>query len=209
MHTGSKGGQTAGLVLMAAVLGCGSEPSMGPSGGGDDVIATVAVTSPIGEMMAAGRQLQLSAAAATSSGGSVTTSFSWMSSNDAVASVSGSGLVAGLGPGPATITATANGVSGELTLTVVDADLDGIERAVTDAYVAHLVSGVSSNPATTLNQLFGECATAVGEGHIINLAACLESARNTIVSPSTPDDMVLFAYLDLFLAHAQLQLNLD
>ena len=79
---------------------------------------TVTVTPATASIIVGGTQ-QFAAQAYDASGNPVTTTFTWTSSNTAVASVSASGLATGLSAGSATITATAaNGVNGSAALTV-------------------------------------------------------------------------------------------
>jgi beta-lactamase superfamily II metal-dependent hydrolase len=84
-------------------------------------IATVTV-SPATASVAPGATQQFTAAAADPAGSPVTTTFTWSSSNTAVATVDASGLATAVAEGTAVIRATApNGVYGEATLTVSSA----------------------------------------------------------------------------------------
>ena len=80
--------------------------------------------SPSSATVLVGGMVQLTA---TASPASVTATFTWQSSNTAVASVSASGLVSGSAAGSATITATASGVSGTSAITVTTTPpVDGV-----------------------------------------------------------------------------------
>src|SRR2546426_5544512 len=83
-------------------------------------VASVAV-SPASASVVVGQTVQLTATPQEAHGqplsGRVVT---WASSNTAVATVNGSGLVSGVAAGPATITATSEGQSGTATVTVTD-----------------------------------------------------------------------------------------
>ncbi|MFQ5551274.1 MAG: Ig domain-containing protein, partial [Gemmatimonadales bacterium] len=82
-------------------------------------VASVSVTPTSTELTALGDQVQLSAAALDASGDPVgDASFTWSSSDDAIATVDQSGLVTGVSNGTATITATTGSVSGSATVTV-------------------------------------------------------------------------------------------
>ena len=84
-------------------------------------VVTVVVT-PASASIAVGATRQFAAAATDASGAAVATTFTWTSSNPAVATVSATGLATGVSAGTATITATAaNGVAGTATLTVTGA----------------------------------------------------------------------------------------
>lgn len=97
-------------AFLAFATGC-DDPS-GPK------VATVTVTAPA-ESVEMGKTLQLTASASSRSGKPVQgKSFTWASDNDAVASVSSTGLVTGKSVGAATITATASGKSGTYRVTV-------------------------------------------------------------------------------------------
>src|SRR2546427_4287254 len=80
-------------------------------------VATVAV-SPASASVGVGQTVPLTATPQDASGnplsGRVVT---WASSNTAVATVNGSGLVSGVAAGPATITATSEGQSGTAAVT--------------------------------------------------------------------------------------------
>ena len=82
--------------------------------------ASVTVT-PSADTLAVGETLQLAATVLDSSGNVLSTSVSWSSSNSAVATVDGTGLVTTSSTGTAEISATADGASGTSTLTVTGA----------------------------------------------------------------------------------------
>ena len=87
-------------------------------------VASVSVV-PSAPSIERGQSVQLIATARDSTGAAIpNVSFDWLSSDAQVASVSGSGLVAGLGAGSATITASAGGKSGSATVTVTCAPSD-------------------------------------------------------------------------------------
>lgn len=81
-------------------------------------VATVTV-SPSTASIVVGATQQYSATAKDANGATVSTTYTWTSSNTAVATVDGSGLATAVSAGSATITATsANGVPGNASLTV-------------------------------------------------------------------------------------------
>lgn len=99
--------------------------SEGKSGTAAVTVSNFAVGSvsvqPQGNTIVKGASLQLSVAVKDVNGTVVTDRVvTWSSSNGAVATVNGSGLVTGVGAGTATITATSEGVSGTTTVTVTD-----------------------------------------------------------------------------------------
>lgn len=83
-------------------------------------VASITVTPPAQNMFV-GAETQLTAVTLDANGNTLTgRSIVWSSSNDAVATVSASGLVRGITPGgPVTITATSEGKNGTATVTVI------------------------------------------------------------------------------------------
>src|SRR5207245_11274032 len=105
-----------------------------------------------------GPTVQLTAAPKDASGnplsGRVVT---WASSNTAVATVNGSGLVSGVAAGPATITATSEGQSGMATVTVTNVPVAtvavspvtaGVEAGATVQLAATPKGGSGKRPAS-------------------------------------------------------------
>lgn len=83
-----------------------------------------------------GRTLQVTATARTTAGESLpAVAFNWTSSNPAVASVSGTGLVTAVGNGTASITATAQSTTVTSTPLALTVDQLGVELRVTPAQV--------------------------------------------------------------------------
>lgn len=111
-----------GRVPLAAAVwvlaACGGEG--GTTGPPEPQVARVEVTAAAATVVE-GESVQLLARAATASGATVSgKTFAWQSSNAAVATVDGAGLVRGVAAGSAIITAaeSASGTSGTLTVTV-------------------------------------------------------------------------------------------
>jgi len=111
-------GSTAGAYRVVAVQSGGSLADTAPVTIATIPVASVAV-SPTSGSVPAGQTLQLAATPKDAGGnplsGRVVT---WASSNTAVATVSGSGLVTGVAAGSATITATSEGQRGQAAITV-------------------------------------------------------------------------------------------
>jgi uncharacterized protein YjdB len=83
------------------------------------VLATVAVTPAAPSLAALGATVQLTAAARDANGHAIGgKSFTWASADEAVATVSASGLVTAVANGTANVTATTEGVAGTAALTV-------------------------------------------------------------------------------------------
>jgi uncharacterized protein YjdB len=103
-------------ILCVAALSCGDDDSSGPD---DESVATVSV-APATETIAPGETLRLEATTKDAAGVTLThRDISWSSSDEGVATVSGSGLVTGVADGEATITATAEGKSGSAAVSVL------------------------------------------------------------------------------------------
>lgn len=105
-----------GAVSTALALACGGESPMNGGGGGGGV-ASVSV-SPAEDSIAVGETTRFSASAQDADGGSVSTSFTWSSTNTSVATVDDQGVATGQGGGMAEIVAEADGVADSAELTV-------------------------------------------------------------------------------------------
>jgi len=96
--------------------------------GGDPVTVTI---SPLASQVVQNQTKQFSAVARDVNGAVSSTTFTWTSSNTAVATISGSGLATGVAVGQTTITVTtANGVSAATTLDVVEPTVASITIAI-------------------------------------------------------------------------------
>ncbi|MFC1575920.1 Ig-like domain-containing protein, partial [Gemmatimonadota bacterium] len=82
-------------------------------------VASVEVT-PASGTVAVAETLQLTAAPKDASGNTLDRTVTWSSSDEAVATVDGTGLVSGVVEGTATVTATSEGVTGTASVTVTD-----------------------------------------------------------------------------------------
>jgi Bacterial Ig-like domain (group 2) len=206
------GSRPAWVALIGVVLaGCGSENVNGPgtnNNPGGTSIASISLTSPIGDKMAAGRTVQLAATAADAQGNAVNATLDWSTSNDQVARVNASGLVTGVANGSATITASAEGTKGTVAMVVVNADLAGIDGVLGDAFTTTLVNHLPNGSRDPIETAVAKCQAGVADGHIINIEACIGAARTAMASPAGPDEQVLFAVLALMVDRAQRLLNL-
>ena len=107
-------------------------------------VATVAVT-PASASIAAGATVDLAAVARDASGRILTgRAVTWATSNPAVATVSGTGLVTGVTGGVATITATSEGKSGTAAVTV-SAPVAGAALAFQDGFESGGLATVVNN----------------------------------------------------------------
>ncbi len=190
------------IVLGAAMLYVACDGTKPP-----DPVAKISITSPIGEVMAVGYPVTLDAVATDTEGNAVTSpSYSWNSSNRAVATVDQNGTVTGVASGTATITASVDGVSGSLTMRVVVADLDGIAKLVADPFTVLLVAGL--NTTSEVSAGLDTTRQALTEGNVLAAQRGLEAALNAIDSVTDPDDRALSAVLRLLLDYAKSLLGL-
>ena len=200
-----------GRLALAVIVGV-TLAACGGDGNGITFIGTVVtveVTSPIGSSMALGASVQLSATAKDRDGDPVSgVQITWESSNTAVATVSSSGLVAGVAEGNATITATTQDVSGTLGMRVVDSDLGGISTALNDPFAVALVSNLTSSSQSSMQATMSECSSNIGSGNLEAIQDCLDDAQSQVGAATDPDDRALLAVFALFLSRAELLLNL-
>src|SRR5262249_2472496 len=143
------------VVLMAASIvaggsGCGSQSSSPPPPPPPKTLTAIQIT-PVNPSVAAGSTQQFSATGPFSDGsvGDATNSVSWTSSENALATISSSGLAAAAAIGRPQISATSGAVSSSTRLIIVSAATATVSRF---AYVTGNVDGTISeftvNPTT-------------------------------------------------------------
>jgi uncharacterized protein YjdB len=116
----SGSGLVTGVGAGSATITATSEGQSGMAAVTVSIVPVTSVTvSPATAAVAVGQTAQLTATPRDASGNALTGRVvTWATSNAAVATVSGSGLVTGVGAGSATITATSEGQSGMAAVTV-------------------------------------------------------------------------------------------
>jgi uncharacterized protein YjdB len=144
IDTSTNNGQHIGRYRAGADTGKVKVVAKGNSGGPSDTavvtvtlapVTTVAV-SPAAASVTVGQTVQLTATPKDANGNPLTgRTVTWATSNAAVATVSGSGLVSGLAAGSASITAMSDGKSGTASITVT-APVSTNPGTVTDLAVA-------------------------------------------------------------------------
>lgn len=196
---------TSVLILSAATvpfLGCSGD---GPSG--PPPVTSVVVTSPIEDVMAVGRSVQLSAVANDDAGDAISgRSFSWESSDESVATVNETGVVQGLADGSARISAETGDVSGTLDMTVVAAELQTVSGLLDDSFTSRLSAGLTPSVRDAVQTSLTACQDALDEGYLLDLRDCLQDAASTSTSDAT--DVALLAVLETITLRAELSLNL-
>jgi len=113
-------GHRIGWLVLAALPACGG----GGEGGGTGVVtvASVVITAPAAAPTfgALGRTVQFAAQARDAAGAAIAgKTVTWSSSNPGAASVSAGGLVTAIANGTASVTATVDGITAQLTVTVL------------------------------------------------------------------------------------------
>ena len=193
---------TAMTACALVALGCGDDAT----GPGDDVDTdqfNVSVVSSVDLVMAVGRTVQLVATVTNQDGIALSgASLSWRSSNDAIATVSASGLVTALKAGHVTVTAAHNGFEGNVPLTVIDADLDAILELRDDPLMNLLVGQLSGDLAVQLTAALNDLEEAVTVGNCMAVHDALETALNNTSGACDPSDVVTLAVLGLVLERA-------
>jgi hypothetical protein len=147
------------IVAVLLVLSCTDQrqsPGIGPTepsfAKGGPKVKSISV-SPSSATIATGLTVQLTASAQPPNSVS---SFAWASSNEAIATVTPTGLVTGVSVGPATISATAGGVTGTSIVTVTTTPPPGDPVFVGAGDIA---SCSSSGDEATANLLDGIAGT--------------------------------------------------
>ena len=189
------------LLMPLALVSCSdsspSEPEPDPP-----TLTSVTVTSPVDTVMAVGRSTQLSAQARDQNGNPMPgVAFSWRSTNADVATVSGAGVVQGADAGASTIEADAGDAVGSLRMRVVAADLEAIEALLQDPWILALGETLGDDSRAVFDEALEDCAQALDDGHILNLAACLAEAGDP--SASEADDPAVLAVLSLVALRAE------
>jgi len=166
-----------GLMIWA----CAGEETTGPGQQQPSAptVASVVVTPSTATLVSLGETTTLSAAARNSTGGAITgKTFTWNSSNAAVASVSATGTVTAVSNGSATITATVDNVSGTASI-LVQQDPAGLAVEAGDAQTADAGTAVATAPSVKVSDALGNGVQGV------SVTFEVASGGGTVV-PTTP-----------------------
>lgn len=186
------------LVPLVAVLGAGCGDGTDPP-----QLETIALTSPIGDVVAASTTFQLTAEATDTRGNPMSgLALEWSSSAPAAASVSSTGLVTTHAAGTPRIEARWGDISAEIELTVLEVDRAAIEGWLGDPWTAALVDGlgVADDIAAALAALEAGDLNAVDEA--------LAAVETAAAAATDPDARPRLAVLALITAHARASLGL-
>lgn len=172
----------------------------------DPTVSAIAVTATIDTVMAVGRTTQLSASATDAAGNAISTSFTWSSSSAPVATVDGDGTVSAVGPGAASIQASADGETGQWSVRVVDADLDGVTALLSDPFADALIESLDVDTQSAMVELAADCDEALGSGDVLAIRTCLDGA--VAVEAAEAGSAPSLAILDLFFEESLRKLRL-
>lgn len=187
--------------LVAAMAAC-SDGSTEP-----EVVASIAVT-PDATALAVGETVTLSAVAADARGTGVAgVSFTWQSSNESVATVTGEGVATAVAPGTVTITASSGAASGSAIVSVLTAPRASLRDLTSDALIVSLLAGVSDTARDGLAVAVEGVLRGLAEGDVAASQAALADARNIVGGTATGDDVVFFGVLDLVFDYFEGVLN--
>ena len=195
------------LPCLLALAACDGGTLTDPDTTDRDPVSAVAVTSPIGALISVGGTSTLSAAATTASGEPATGAATWSSSDPSIAVVTTSGVVTGVAAGSARISATVQSVVGSLDITVVDADMSGIQSLMADPFAGALLDALDTGSGSSLDETWAECTAARAEGNLTELTACVARARSELDTAGTADGP-LAALVELFTTWVDRLLNL-
>ena len=163
------------LVLVIALIGCGSHGTGAPAAAPTIVSVTVVANSP---SLTVGQQVQLTAIATYSDNSTkdVTASVSWQSEDSTVVNVSPSGMLSAMKTGgPVNVSASSGGHSGSLAFTVSAATLSSIlvspnpVALVAGQTMAMKATGVYSDG--TSQDITGQVSWSTVDGSIASVSA--------------------------------------
>ena len=159
----SGNGLVSGVAAGAATVTAVSEGQSGSVGITVTVVPVASVTvSPASATVTVGQTTQLSATPKDASGNPLTgRTVTWATSNAAVATVSGTGLVSGGAIGTATITASSEGRNGTATITVTSVPVAtvSVSPATASLQVGQIVQLTASPKDASGNPLTGRVVT--------------------------------------------------
>jgi hypothetical protein len=176
------------LVALLVLSACGD----GTTDPSDNEVAGVEVTAAAGSV-AENQSVQLSARAVNASGAALPgKTFTWQSSNTAIATVDGSGVVRGVALGSATVTAaeSASGRSGTLTVTVIPAPVATVSVSAPQAQVK---SGKQLQLSVTLTDGTGRVLTGREVAWSTSAPAVATVGANGLLVARTPGNVTVTA----------------
>lgn len=194
-------GRTAIWALAFVVAGCTGDPpsATGPTTTTPTVNVTVQLASPIGERIATGWTTQLTATVRDEDGNTVSNpSITWRSQNERAAIVSSTGVATGVAPGTATITASVGETTSALGMTVVDVDVEAIQRSVADPFIDEIIAALDATLEGTIEDHLAGCTTAAIDGNLAAIDVCTVDLQSTMGLHPTGETGMLLAILNVF-----------
>jgi hypothetical protein len=196
------------LACTVVALGCG-DATTGPDPDVNTGPVDVSVVSSVDMVMAVGRSAQMNATVTNGYGAVVSNaSLSWESSDDQVATVTGSGLVTGVSAGQASVTARHDGMAGSVALTIIDANLEGIAELRNDPLVTMLVDRLSGELTLELTAAFSDLDDAITIGNCLAVRDALQAALTGTGGSADPSDVITLTVIGLVLEQANILLGL-
>lgn len=196
------------MFALLSVIACGDGPTdPDPDPDPDPGVHTIEVTSPIDTLLAVGWSTQLQATARDAGGSTVAATYTWSSSAPNIVSVDATGGITTGSAGTAQISATAQGITGNLRIRVIAADVEAATAVLEDPLLDHLAGGLGPARAAVESAL-NACATALAAGNLVAADGCLEAMRTAAGGATAPDDRVLLAVMLLLSDHAARLLTL-
>lgn len=190
------------LLTLVTLPACGEDPAApGPA------LASIAVSAPVGSVLATGVAVELSASALDTDGKPLTVSVDWTSSAPSVAIVSSTGVVATLQPGTVRIEARSGTVAGHIDFSVVHVDTESIRTLLDDPFTAALVGGAGTSAGDVAGAL-ADADAALAAGDVLAVESAFDAVRAMAAGATDPDPRALLAVLILIVGHAQAHLGL-
>lgn len=181
-------------VLLAGSAACGKDDPPAR-------IDRVEVVSAMDSILAVGRGSQLTATAYDAGGHVLHPTFSWLSSNTAVADVGAAGLVTANAAGSVTIRAVVpaeTGIEGSLRVRVVAADLAMVQTLGNDDYGDALVAALSGTTRPAAQTSWTAIVSHAGDGNIVAIRGAVSDLRSQAAATTDAHDRVLLAVLAVF-----------
>ncbi|MGH7636121.1 MAG: Ig-like domain-containing protein [Gemmatimonadaceae bacterium] len=166
------------------------------------VVASIVVTSPIGNRLAVGRTVQLIAEARDAGGAAIDEApVSFTAAPASVAQVTAAGLVSGASDGDVVITATSGAVSQNFSMEVIAADLAAVDATAHEDYLEALVAGMTSAVAGRVNTALTACRSGAASGNFTTMEGCATAIRAEAASATDANDRALLASAALYADH--------
>jgi hypothetical protein len=196
-------GSTVALVALLPFGGCGDSDPVAPA----PSLASITVSAPVGEVLAAGATVALTAVALDSRGAPLLVSLTWSSSAASVATVDGDGVVSATGPGTVRIEARSGAVAGHIDFTVREVATASVRALLADPFTVAVVEGAAASGEDPADAM-ALADAALSAGDVLVAEGAFRDIRDMATATTDPDARALLAVLVLIVDHAQRQLGL-